>query len=89
MNQEQQNTQFKINRSNQLKKIYSDDQSTRKRYDQAASYRAGSYKTAVEVRNALETGSQNLSTLIDTSKQLYATNPIYASVIDYLSTLYM
>lgn len=89
MNQEQQNTQFKINRSNQLKKIYSDDQSTRRRYDQAASYRAGSYKTAAEIRNALDNGSQNLSTLVDTSKQLYATNPIYASVIDYLSTLYM
>ena len=88
MNQENP-TIFKINRAQKLKKLYSDETSSRRRYDQTPSYRVGSYTTAKDVRAALVDGISNPSTAIETSKQLYATNPIYAEVIDYLANMYL
>lgn len=83
------NTQFKVNRVQKWKTLYSDDQSTRRRNNQTTSYHIGSYATASDVRRALAKGISDSDTLVQTSKQLYATNPIYAAVIDYLSNMYI
>ena len=82
-------TQFQVNRVKKWKQVYADDQSTRRRNDQSAAYRAADYKSAQEVRNALSTGISSPAALVEVSRKLYATNPIYASVIDYLATMYM
>lgn len=82
-------SKFRVNRANKLKEIYSDEPSVRRRYDQSTTYRSGAYKTALEVREALAQGLTNKDTIIETSKQLYATNPIYASIINYMSEMYM
>lgn len=81
--------QFKMNRVKTWKTFYSDEQSTRRRNDQTATYRVGAYGTALDVRKALADGIANPDTLVQTSKQLYATNPIYAAVVDYLSNMYL
>ena len=88
MNQENPTT-FKINRAQKLKKLYSDETSSRRRYDQTPNYRVGSYTTAKDVRTALVDGINNPLTATETSKQLYTTNPIYAEVIDYLANMYL
>lgn len=82
-------TQFKINRVKKLKELYSDEPSLKRRLDQTATYRSGQYSTAKSVREALDKAITNRDSVVETSKKLYAVNPIYASVIDYISNMYM
>lgn len=82
-------TKFRINRVQKLKQLYSDEPSIKRRFDQTATYKKGTYATAKAVRTALEQAITNRTSIVETSKQLYATNPIYASVIDYISNMYM
>lgn len=82
-------TNFKINRVQLLKKLYSDDLATRRSLNQSTRYKNVDYKTAAEVRKALASSADNLLNVIESSKQLYATNPIYASIINYMSQMYM
>lgn len=82
-------TKFRQNRVKDLKKLYSDDMSTLRANNQSARYRSGSYQNAAEVRKALEQGANGVKTLMETSRQLYSINPIYASVINYLADMYM
>ena len=82
-------TQFKISRVKQIENLYADEPSSKRRYDQTARYRSGTYNTAAEVRNALNQALTNKEQIVETSKQLYATNPIYASVINYLADMFM
>lgn len=83
------NANFRVNRVQKLEKLYSDDASLKRRYDQSLTYKKGTYSTAKQVRTALEEAISNRSTVVETSKRLYATNPIYASVVDYISNMYM
>lgn len=82
-------TQFRINRVKQLKELYSDEPSLRRRLDQTTTYRSGTYANAKSVRQALNDAVTNRATVVETSRKLYAINPIYASVIDYISNMYM
>lgn len=82
-------TQFRVNRIKQLQTLYSDDVSLKRRYNQTPTYRSGTYADAKSVRTALEQALTNRDSVVETSKKLYATNPIYASVIDYISNMYM
>lgn len=82
-------SQFQINRASKLKTLYSDDQSTRRRHDQTTKYAVGDYQTAQKVREALVNGIGSVDTIVKTSKQLYAVNPVYAEVIDYLANMYL
>ena len=79
---------FSISRANKLKEIYSDDIASKRRYGQNAKYKSKSYADANAVRSALESAANNRESIVETSKQLYATNPIYASVINYLANMY-
>ena len=89
MDEKKEIATFQINRSKKLKQLYSDEQSTRRSMDRSNSYNVGNYKDAKELRKALIDGVRNTSVLMETSRQLYATNPIYAEVIDYLANIYL
>ena len=81
--------QFRINRVKKLKELYSDEPSLKRRFDQSATYKSGTYTTAKSIREALDKALSNRLSVVETSKKLYAVNPIYASVIDYISNMYM
>lgn len=75
-------------RIKKIKELYADEPATRRATDNAVTYRAGTYKTAAEVRKALLDNINNPDALVEMSKKLYAANPIYASVINYMSDMY-
>ena len=80
---------FSITRVKQLEKLYSDEMSTRRRYSQTTSYSTSDYQNAAAVRKALAEATVNKDTIVEASKKLYVTNPIYAAVINYLTDMYM
>lgn len=81
-------TQFRKNRIDKLKSMYADDQSSRRRQDNKPNYQATDYENAAAVRKALWDSIGDPTSLVETSRKLYATNPIYASVINYLADMY-
>ena len=87
-NNENNQGNFSISRANKLQELYSDDVASKRKLGQTARYKSTTYADAVAVRNALTNASTNRETIVETSKQLYATNPIYASVINYLANMY-
>lgn len=80
--------QFSITRKEALEKLYADEMSTRRRYDKNTSYSTTEYKTAAAVREALSNAVANKDSIVEASKKLYVTNPIYAAVINYLRDMY-
>lgn len=88
-NTEKDVSSFKTSRAKILEKLYSDERSTKRRYDDVARSSQISYQNALAVRQALANADNNLETIVNASKQLYVTNPIYASVINYLSDMFM
>ena len=82
------NTQFSTSRIKALGKLYSDEMSTRRRYDKTTSYSTVDYNNAAEVRKALKDAVANKDTIVEASKKLYVTNPIYAAIINYLTDMY-
>ena len=88
-NNNNNNNNFAKSRTEKLEKLYSDEKSTRRRYDQTTSYAAVNYANAAEVRKALSDAVNNKDAIVETSQKLYVTNPIYASVINYLSNMFM
>ena len=52
-NNNNNNNNFAKSRTEKLEKLYSDEKSTRRRYDQTTSYAAVNYANAAEVRKAL------------------------------------
>ena len=79
---------FRVNRIKNLEDLYSDEVSTRRRYSQSISKTTGP-KTAAEVREILDKAIQDRTQVVKLSKELYAKNPIYAAVINYLSNMFM
>ncbi len=67
---------------------YADETATANRYDRTVTSSASTLSTAAAVRSALSSAIKKKSTIIDLSRQLYATNPIYANVINYLSNIF-
>lgn len=82
-------TAFRINRIKKIQEMYVDEPSVQRRYDQTVRYNATTYADAAAVRQALRDAITNNETIIESSRQLYAINPIYQAVIDYLSNMYM
>ena len=82
------NTKFSNSRVKTWSKLYSDEMSTKRRYDYKTSYSTVDYNTAAEVRKALKDAVSNKDTIVDASKKLYVTNPIYAAIINYLTNMY-
>ena len=79
---------FRINRIEKIKDLYSDEVSTRRRLSQSIGS-SEMPKNAAKVRELLEKAITDRTQVVKLSKELYAKNPIYASVINYLSNMYM
>ena len=91
-NQDANLTSFaKVGQDIKLKDIYADDISAKRRYNLNTSQRKSSLKNSHAVRTAIDSAmtSGDISKLIETSKFLYATNPIYYSIISYLANMFM
>lgn len=86
---EKQLTQFAKSRVKELESLYADEMSTRRKYNRGTSYSTTTYTSANAVRKALRDGVANKDSVVEASKQLYATNPIYAATINYLTDMYM
>ena len=82
-------TQFRKNRIDSLKSMYADDQSSRRRQDSRPNYQSTDYANAAAVRKTLWDSIGDPTSLVETSRKLYATNPVYASVINYLADMYI
>ena len=83
-------TDFKTTRAKKLLNLYADDFATNSRYDRQGASRSKKVLTSAQVRDMLEKAyTGKVDDIVKLSKQLYATNPIYASVIDYLANMYM
>lgn len=79
---------FRINRVNKLKDLYSDEQSTKRAYNRQQGYPVKDFSNAKDLRDAMWKQVSDPSNLVELSKKLYAINPIYASIINYLSDMY-
>lgn len=82
-------SKFKTSRVKLLQNLYADEQSRKRRMDETNSGARLSYTSAASVRDALVKGIVDTTQIVDASKQLYTINPIYASVINYLSDMFM
>lgn len=80
---------FKINRVKEINEMYADEASTNRRFNRTNVSGRSSVTTAAGVRTLLQNAIANNTEAAKLSKQLYATNPIYAQVIDYLSNMFM
>lgn len=96
-NAEQNATEFATKRLNakSIKTFYDDEVSERNRQNQTQQFLNVNLKKAAEIRNILQKAiNANLSSgqkeiLIDTSKRLYMTNPIYKDIVDYYANFFM
>lgn len=86
---EKNKTNFRVDRVKKLGELYSDDASARRRYNRTPSRSTTSYTTAAEVREALSQALTDREQVVTASEQLFATNPIYAGVINYLANMFM
>lgn len=82
-------TQFRKDRVKIIETLYADEPSTARRYNRTNSGSSNVPKTAAEVRQKLDQSFSNNATVVDLSQKLYARNPIYANIIDYLSNMFM
>ncbi len=81
-------TKFRINRAKDLRELYSDELSNKRRQDQTPAYGGKLYNTAAEVRKALLDAISNPANIVEASKKLYAVNPLYANIINALSNMF-
>ena len=79
---------FRVNRTKEFDNLYNDEVSRKNRQGETLVYSTVDVKNAAAVRKLLNDAITNKQTLVETSKQLYITNPIYASVINYLAEMF-
>ena len=82
-------TNFKTSRVETLKKLYADEASSRRARSESSLTSKMRYTSAAAVREGLTKALNDAQNIIDSSKELYVINPIYASVINYLSDMFM
>lgn len=80
---------FKVNRTQLIREMYADETSRKKRQDETISGYSSSLKDAAAVYEALKQSFNNTENVIDISTKLYAVNPIYKQILDYMSNMYM
>lgn len=80
---------FRIRRVKAITDMYADEIGRVRRNDETPKYSSTSFTSASDVRKIIKDALQNNNSLIESSKQLYVTNPIYASLIDYLSNMFI
>lgn len=82
-------TNFRKDRVSIIESIYSDEPSTSRRYNRSLSGGSNLPSTAEEVRTLLNKSFSNTDAVVKLSQDLYARNPIYKSIIDYLVNIYI
>lgn len=80
---------FAKSRAASLENLYSDEMSTRRKYNRTTSYSTTTYTTAAALRKALKDATANKDSIVEASRQLFVTNPIYAAAINYLTDMFM
>ena len=80
---------FAKSRAASLENLYSDEMSTRRKYNRTTSYSTTTYATAAALRKALKDATANKDSIVEASRQLFVTNPIYAAAINYLTDMFM
>lgn len=92
-NQEQKISNFKKfgmkGNAKAIRQMYSDEFDRKRRIDETPSYSTNTYVNASAVRTALKNSFTNLDPIRQSSNFYYAINPIYSSLIDYLSNMFM
>ena len=82
-------TQFRVDRIKAIKNLYSDQSSTKRRYNSNDSaLNLGNLNSAAAVRTLLQKAFTDRSQVVELSQKLYAINPIYSHVIDYMANMY-
>ena len=83
-------TQFRVDRIKAIKNLYSDQSSTKRRYNSNDSaLNLGNLNSAAAVRTLLQKAFTDRSQVVELSQKLYAINPIYSHVIDYMANMFM
>lgn len=89
MENTKQINQFKISRADKLKNLYSDETSWEHRIQETRNYGDLLYGNAREIRDALRLATDNRLDILKVSKLAYGVNPIYASIINYFSNMFL
>jgi len=82
-------TNFRVNRIKDLENMYADEASTASRYNRTLTANANIIRTAKQVRELLDKSIANREQIVKLSKELYAKNPIYMQVIEYMANMFM
>lgn len=82
-------TNFRNNRVKDLENMYADEVSTARRFDRTISGSRNTVTSAKAVRELLDKAISNRDQIVKLSKELYAKNPIYMQVIEYMSNMFM
>ena len=83
------NSNFRINRVKQIKEMYANEVSRRNKQKERSAPASLNAKNAAEVRDLMTRAISDRSKVVDASEKLYASNPIYQAVIDYMSNMYL
>lgn len=82
-------TDFRINKIKKIEEMYSGESAARAKLGLSHSYGSSSLSSAAAVRQALKKAISNSASIADVSKELYVINPIYASMINYFSNMFL
>lgn len=82
-------TKFRVNRIKDLENMYADEASTANRYNRTLAASPNTIKSAKQVRDLLDKAITNRAQIVKLSKELYAKNPIYMQVIEYMANMFM
>lgn len=82
-------TDFRINKVKKIEEMYSGEASARAKLGLTHTYGSNSLTSAAAVRDALKKAISNNTTISNISKELYVVNPIYASLINYFSNMFL
>lgn len=82
-------TNFRNNRVRDLENMYADEVSTARRFDRTISGSRNTVTSAKAVRDLLDKAITNKDQIVKLSKELYAKNPIYMQVVEYMSNMFM
>ena len=80
---------YRLRRVQAIQDMYSGEMDRKRRNDETLVYKSSNYNSASAVRTLLKKSLTDNNSLIDSSKELYVLNPIYSSLISYLSDLFI
>jgi RNA polymerase-interacting CarD/CdnL/TRCF family regulator len=80
---------FRLNRVKELRSLYSDELSSNRLRENSTVIDTSDISTAAKTRKELTEAENDTESVIKNSQVLYATNPIYASLVDYFSNIFM